>query len=352
MPFEKVEFSLPEPDGTEGDGFEIEVEPSSAKPLEKSKNEQASSGSKESGLQRGKPSEELDIEVVDDTPKSDRGRKASDPPDEVTDEELEEYSDKVQKRIKHFSKGYHDERRAKEAALRERQELERYAQQLVEENRNLKGAVGKNQTALLEQAKHTIDAELAQAKKAYKDAYESGDSDALLEAQESLTNVKIKADRLNNIKLSPLQEDSLHVDSGDSVNNNAPVQVDDRAASWAQSNTWFGTDDEMTSFALGLHNKLVKSGVDPRSDEYYESLDTRMRQVFPDNFDDTSDDADGDDEKRTPKRQANVVAPATRSTAPKKVVLTQTQVNLAKRLGVPLDEYARQVAIQMRNNNG
>jgi hypothetical protein len=108
----------------------------------------------------------------------------------------------------------------------------------------------------------------------------------------------------------------------------------------------------MTSFALGLHNKLVKSGVDPRSDEYYESLDTRMRQVFPDNFDDTSDDADGDDEKRTPKRQANVVAPATRSTAPKKVILTQTQVNLAKRLGVPLDEYAKQVAIQMRNNNG
>ena len=352
MPFEKVEFSLPEPDGTEGNDFEIEVKPSSAKPLEEPKNEKVSGGRGERGLQRGSSDEELDIEVVDDTPKSDQGRRASDPPDEVTDEELEEYSDKVQKRIKHFSKGYHDERRAKEAALRERQELERYAQQLVEENRNLKSSVGKSQSALLDQAKHTIDAELAQAKKAYKDAYESGDSDALLEAQESLTNVKIKADRLNNIKLSPLQEDSLHVDSGTSVSNNAPVQVDDRAASWAQSNTWFGTDDEMTSFALGLHNKLVKSGVDPRSDEYYESLDTRMRQVFPDNFDDTSDDADGDDEKRTPKRQANVVAPATRSTAPKKVILTQTQVNLAKRLGVPLDEYAKQVAIQMRNNNG
>jgi|DEB0MinimDraft_6_1074348.scaffolds.fasta_scaffold05192_4 hypothetical protein len=352
MPFEKVEYSLPDPDNVEEGGVEIEVEPSSAKPLEKSKNEQASSGSKESGLQRGKPSEELDIEVVDDTPKADRGRKASDPPDDVTDEELEEYSEKVQKRIKHFSKGYHDERRAKEAALRERQELERYTQQLVEENRNLKSTVGRNQTALLDQAKQTIEAELSQAKKAYKDAYEAGDSDAVLEAQENLTNVKIKADRLNNIKLSPLQEEERSVDSGVNGSNNAPVQVDERAASWAESNTWFGTDDEMTSFALGLHNKLVKSGVDPRSDEYYESLDTRMRQVFPENFDDSSDDAEEDDEKRTPKRQANVVAPATRSTAPKKVVLTQTQVNLAKRLGVPLDEYAKQVAIQMRNSNG
>jgi hypothetical protein len=352
MPFQKVEYSLPEPDSLDTGDVEIEVAPSSAKPLESSKNAKSSAEREEHSPQRDSYNEEMEIEVVDDTPKADRGRKASDPPDDLTDEELEEYSEKVKKRIKHFSKGYHDERRAKEAALRERQELERYTQQLVAENRNLKNTVGKSQTALLDQAKHTIEAELTQAKKAYKDAYESGDSDAVLEAQESLTNAKIKADRLNNIKLSPLQESSPDVDSKGDTDSYAPVQVDERAADWAKSNTWFGTDDEMTSFALGLHNKLVKSGVDPRSDEYYESLDTRMRQVFPDNFDDTSDDADGDDEKRTPKRQANVVAPATRSTAPKKVVLTQTQVNLAKRLGVPLDEYARQVAIQMRNNNG
>ena len=352
MPFEKVEFTLPDPNSAEGGSIEIEVEPSSAAPLKDVNNGQASSESEESNPQRGRSSEELDIEVVDDTPKADRGRKASDPPEEVTDEELEEYSDKVQKRIKHFSKGYHDERRAKEAALRERQELERYTQQLVEENRNLKGTVGKNQTALLDQAKQTIDVELTQAKKAYKDAYEAGDSDAVLEAQENLTNAKIKADKLNNIKLPPLQEDSLDIDSSNDINNDAPVQVDERAADWAKSNTWFGTDDEMTSFALGLHNKLVKSGVDPRSDDYYEALDTRMQQVFPENFDTMSNDAEEDDEKRTPKRQANVVAPATRSTAPKKVVLTQTQVSLAKRLGVPLDEYAKQVAIQMRNSNG
>ena len=340
MPFEKVEYSLPEPDEKESASVEIEVAGSSAETLVNTADEKPA-----------KETAEVDIEVVDDTPKADRGRKASEPPQDITDEELEEYSDKVQKRIKHFSKGYHDERRAKEAALRERQELERYAQQLVEENNKLKTDVGKNQSALLEQAKHTVEAELAQAKKAYKDAYEAGDSDAVLEAQEALTTVNIKADRLNNIKLPPLQEGDGSVEYQEDTGNNVPAPVDERAANWAKDNTWFGSDDEMTSFALGLHNKLVKSGVDPRSDEYYESLDTRMREVFPDNFDDSELSVE-DDEEKTPKRKATVVAPATRSTAPKKVVLTQTQVNLAKRLGVPLEKYAEQVALQMRNENG
>lgn len=346
MPFEKVEFSLPDPD--EEGGVEIEIEGSSAQTMERPDDSVRSAKPKkppESG-------EDLDIEVVDDTPKADRGRKASDPPEDVTDEELEEYSEKVQKRIKHFSKGYHDERRAKEAALRERQELERYAQQLVEENRNLKSTVGRNQTALLDQAKQSVAAELEAAKRSYKTAYESGDSDAVLEAQEKLTNAKIKAERLDSIKIPPLQERGTPVGSESNTGNAAPAPVDERAAEWAKSNTWFGTDDEMTSFALGLHNKLVKSGVDPQSDDYYDALNARMRQVFPENFDDDSDEGEGDSVKRTPKRQANVVAPATRSTAPKKVVLTQTQVNLAKRLGVPLKDYAAQVALEMRKNNG
>jgi len=346
MPFEKVEFSLPDPD--EEGSVEIEIEGSSAQTMERPDDSLRSAKSKkppESG-------EDLDIEVVDDTPKADRGRKASDPPEDVTDEELEEYSEKVQKRIKHFSKGYHDERRAKEAALRERQELERYAQQLIDENRNLKSTVGRNQTALLDQAKQSVAAELEAAKRSYKTAYESGDSDAVLEAQEKLTNAKIKAERLDSIKIPPLQEGGTPVGSESNTGNAAPAPVDERAAEWAKSNTWFGTDDEMTSFALGLHNKLVKSGVDPQSDDYYDALNARMRQVFPENFDDDSDEGEGDSVKRTPKRQANVVAPATRSTAPKKVVLTQTQVNLAKRLGVPLKDYAAQVALEMRKNNG
>ena len=331
MPFEKVEFSLPDPD-TGDEGIEIEVAPSSAKTMGAPDETPASP-----------PEEDFAVEVVDDTPKADRNRKASDPPEDVTEDELGEYSEKVQKRIKHFSKGYHDERRAKEAALRERQELERVTQQLIEENKNLKGTVGKNQTALLDQAKHAVDTELTEAKRAYKDAYESGDSEAVLEAQESLTTAKIKADRLSNIKLPPLQSNELPVDSEEPNNQPAPAQVDARAEEWAKSNPWFGTDDEMTGYALGLHEKLVKSGVSPQSDEYYEALNSRMQKLFPENFD--SDEVAEDD---TPRRQANVVAPATRSTAPKKVVLTQTQVTLAKRLGLTPKQYAEQVAIDMR----
>ena len=331
MPFEKVEFSLPDPD-TGDEGIEIEVAPSSAKTMGEPDEAPASP-----------PEEDFAVEVVDDTPKADRNRKASDPPEDVTEDELGEYSEKVQKRIKHFSKGYHDERRAKEAALRERQELERVTQQLIEENKNLKGTVGKNQTALLDQAKHAVDTELTEAKRAYKDAYESGDSEAVLEAQESLTTAKIKADRLSNIKLPPLQSNELPVDSEEPNNQPAPAQVDARAEEWAKSNPWFGTDDEMTGYALGLHEKLVKSGVSPQSDEYYEALNSRMQRLFPENFD--SDEVAEDD---TPRRQANVVAPATRSTAPKKVVLTQTQVTLAKRLGLTPKQYAEQVAIDMR----
>ena len=279
----------------------------------------------------------VEVEIVDDTPKADRGRKASEPPTDVTDEELEDYSDKVRKRIQHFSKGYHDERRAKEEALRASQELERVTQTLMDENKKLKGNVNKNQVALLEQAKKNAANETAGAKRAYKEAYESGDSDAVLAAQESLTNAKLKSDRLANFKLPALQETETPVQK--QVEQIAPaVQVDDRAADWQKTNSWFGDDDEMTSLALGLHNKLVKQGVSPQSDEYYETIDSRMRQVFPDNFEDAE----------PKKRKTQVVAPATRSTAPKKVTLTRTQVQLAKRLGLTPEQYAKQVAIDMR----
>ena len=281
---------------------------------------------------------EVEIEIVDDTPPKDRGRKPSDPPEDPTDEELEGYSEKVRKRMSHLTKGYHDERRAKETAFREKEEAIRYAQQILEENKNLKGTVGKNQEVLLEQAKRATAGEVEQAKAKYKLAYESGDSDAVVAAQDDLTAAKIKADRINNFKLPTVQAPETEVQR----QQTAP-QVDEKAVNWQQRNSWFGSDDEMTSFALGLHQKLVKQGLDPRSDEYYEKINSRMRQVFPDEF-----DADEEVEVEKPRQRSNVVAPATRSTAPKKIVLTPTSVALAKRLGVPLEEYAKQVALGMR----
>ena len=281
---------------------------------------------------------EVEIEIVDDTPPKDRGRKPSDPPEDPTDEELEGYSEKVRKRMSHLTKGYHDERRAKETAFREKEEAIRYAQQILEENKTLKGTVGKNQEVLLEQAKRATATEVEQAKAKYKLAYESGDSDAVVAAQDDLTAAKIKADRVNNFRLPTVQAPEVEVKQ----QQNAP-QVDEKAVNWQQQNSWFGSDDEMTSFALGLHQKLVKQGLDPRSDEYYEKINSRMRQVFPDEF-----DAIDEVEAEKPKPKSNVVAPATRSTAPKKIVLTPSSVALAKRLGVPLEEYAKQVALGQR----
>ena len=325
---EKVEFDFPDPDK---ENFKLEVEgresekPEEEKPAKKARAE----------------SDDIEIEVVDDTPKKDRNRKPSDPPEDITDDELEDYSEKVRKRLQHFSKGYHDERRAKETAFREKEEALRIAQQLVEENSKLKGTVGKNQEILLDQAKRATNAELEQAKSRYKQAYESGDSDAVLEAQDALTSAKIKADRLNNFKLPPVQQPEKVVQQEQITQ--AP-SADDKAVRWQKDNSWFGSDDEMTSFALGLHQKLVKQGVDPRSDDYYEKINSRMRQVFPEEF---SFDEPEQVEDR-PRKKANVVAPATRSTAPKKIVLTQTQVAIAKRLGVPLELYAQKVAEEMR----
>ena len=283
---------------------------------------------------------DVEIEIVDDTPPQDRNRKPSDPPEDPTDEELEGYSEKVRKRMSHLTKGYHDERRAKETAFREKEEAIRFAQQILEENKNLKGTVGKNQEVLLEQAKRATATEVEQAKAKYKIAYESGDSDAVVAAQDELTAAKIKADRVNNFRLPAVQTPEVEVQQ----QQTAPSpQVDEKAVNWQKQNSWFGSDDEMTSFALGLHQKLVKQGLDPRSDEYYEKINSRMRQVFPDEFD-PADEV----EVEKPRQKSNVVAPATRSTAPKKIVLTPTSVALAKRLGVPLEEYAKQVALGQR----
>lgn len=344
MAFEKVEYTFPDPDA-DAAKQNIEIEDSSAIEVDISgkkeeKDEPKANGADDKGIQKATPKDELEVEVVDDTPKADRNRKPSAPPEEITEEELKKYSDQVQQRIKHLGKGYHDERRAKEAAIRERDELERFVKSIQEENTKLKGSVNKNQTALVEQAKKTAEVELAQAKDAYKTAYEAGDADAILTAQENLTTAKIKSDKLDNFKVPTLQEETDEVKTKEE-----PPVVDKKAQDWASKNTWFGTDDEMTSLALGLHNKLAKQGVDLQSDEYYEAIDTRMRQLFPDKFEEEVAETE---EAEKPKKQANVVAPATRSVAPKKVKLTQTQVAIAKRLGVPIELYAQKVAEEMR----
>ena len=285
---------------------------------------------------------EPEIEVVDDTPEEDRYRTPmAEPPQDPTDEELATYSESVKNRFKHFTKGYHEERRAKESAQREKDEAIKFAQSMVEENKKLKGSVNQGQTVLLEQAKKVITGEIEEAKRLYKEAYESGDADKLLDAQEALTTAKIRADKVNNFRPTPLQEEETPVQIAQQAPQPAPV--DEKLSAWQDQNRWFGSNKRMTSYALGLHEELVESGVRVGSDEYYKRIDTDIRERFPDQI------GVGESVDAKPQRtKSNVVSPATRSTAPKKIVLTQTQVNIAKRLGVPLELYARKVAEEMR----
>jgi len=343
MPRENVEFEFPDPDKDEA-SQEVEVdivEEDAPLEVEGAVGSEAMKSAKDT-IKAG----EVEIEVEDDTPEADRGRKASPPPEEVTNEELENYSDKVKTRIKHFSKGYHDERRAKEEAQREREALEAYAKNLIAENNKLKGSVDQSHNTLIESAKKQVAGEIALAQRQYREAYESGEPDKVLEAQTALNTAQIRAEKVNGLKpkqIQALQPQATPVQT--QVSAPPPqVQRDEKADSWRDDNAWFGSDDEMTAFALGLHNKLTKDGVDPQSDTYYEKINSRMRQVFPDQFDDGIED----EPEGTKRKSSNVVAPASRSTGPKKIRLTQSQVAIAKKLGVPLETYAKQAAELMR----
>jgi len=353
MPRQQVEFTFPDEETSASDTT-VNVEADS--PKDEALEIEGAVNRTDMEKPKKKAAKEADgdfvIEVEDDTPPEDRGRKSSAPPADVTDDELAEYSEKVKKRIQHFNKGYHDERRAKEQALRERQALEQYAKQLLEENKQLKSTTDRSHNALIEQAKQQVALEMEKAKQQYKVAYEAGDAEALANAQEAIANAKIRADKVAGLKPKSLQANENNVQRQVQAppQRQQPPVVDKKAEAWRDANTWFGADDEMTAYALGYHNKLVKEGVDPRSDTYYEKLDSRMRKLFPEAFFDADED---DGEVVPPKAQAkapNVVAPATRSTAPKKVTLTQSQVAIAKRLGVPLEQYAKQVAALQRNS--
>ena len=355
MPMQQVEFEFPDP---EKDEKLQEVEVKEEEVVDTNIEVEDAVGRETIGKPDKKEAAEKsegEIEVEDDTPLADRGRTPSEPPEEVTNEELENQSDKVKKRIQHFSKGYHDERRAKEQAVREREEAIAYAQKLIEQNQELNAKGAQNHNALIESAKKQVESELAVAQKQYKEAYEAGEPDAVLQAQTLLNAAQIRLDKVNGMKQReiPANNQTTLQNNENNVQSQqlAPEQPqrDEKAEAWRTKNPWFGSDDEMTAFALGLHTKLTKEGVSPQSDEYYERINSRMRQIFPDQFDEGIEDEPEEAPKQKP---SNVVAPATRSTSPKKVKLKQSQIAVAKRLGVPLEQYAKQVAELARKQNG
>jgi hypothetical protein len=295
---------------------------------------------------------EVEVEIVDDTPAQDRGREPlpKELVKELDEDDLEEYSDKVKKRLGQMKKVWHDERRAKEQASREREEAMRFAQLREDENKQLKQRLGAGEKLFVEEVTKSATAEIAAVKERLKQAYETGDAGAIADAQEELTDAKIKLKDYQRFKPT-LQESERSVEPNpEQVQAQQRTQgADPKAEQWRQKNTWFGADEEMTALALGLHEKLVRSGVDPRSDDYYRRVDETMKKRFPENFEEEQSMEAVD--KPAPRKAANVVAPATRSTAPTKVRLTNTQLALAKKLGVSPEVYAKEV-IKLGNYNG
>lgn len=307
--------------------------------------------------------EALEIKVVDDTPAADKGRQPL--PKEIVEEldkdDLEEYSDKVKRRMAQMKKVYHDERREKEAAQREKEEAIRFAQAKDEEVRGLKKRLGVGEKLFVQEVSKAANDRLTTAREKLQAAIEAGDSKEIAAAQEALTDAKLSTREASQLRPS-LQEDEEGVQQPTQEQSTAvPVKADPRAEAWRKDNTWFGSDEEMTSLALGLHQKLVNSGVDPKSDSYYEQIDATMRKRFPENFEEKDPEPDPDPtptprqqaKPATPRKSATPVAPATRTTAPRQVTLTPSQVALAKRLGVSNEAYARQlIKLEKEQSNG
>jgi hypothetical protein len=294
--------------------------------------------------------DDFSIEVIDDTPEQDKGRKPlpKDIVEELDKDDLEEYSDKVKKRLSQMKKVWHDERRAKEEATREREEAIRFANAQVEENKKLRQRVGTGEKLFVQEITKSANSEVEAAKAKLKHAYESGDVDLITSAQDSLTDAKLKVREYERYRPS-LQEEESPVQTTPEQTRQTN-QVDPKALAWQKENTWFGTDEEMTALALGLHEKVVKGGLDPRSDEYYDRINSTMQKRFPEYFGEDKS-APQETERPTPRKPANVVAPATRSTAPRQVRLTASQVALAKKLGLTPEAYAREL-IKLENDNG
>ena len=298
--------------------------------------------------------EELfEIEEVDDTPSADKGKEPL--PEKIVDElekdDLEGYSDRVKQRMAQLRKVYHDERRAKEESSRERDEAINYAQKVYDQNNQLRKTLSSGEEEYITTLKSKYESDLSVAKKDYREAYDSGDTDKIIEAQTKMNDAQYQLSSAKNLQPQyniPLQQEQNSVQSNN-IATTQPKQTapDSRATEWQATNEWFGKDEEMTSLALGVHERLVRSGIDPTSEDYYHRIDETMQKRFPENFEGNSLEP----EKPSQRKPSNIVAPATRSTAPKKVRLSKSQVALAKKLKLTPEHYAREL-LKLENANG
>ena len=295
--------------------------------------------------------DDFDLEIEDDTPVADKGKEPlpKEKVEELENDNLEDYSERVKQRMAQLKKVWHDERRAKEAADREREEAVKYAKQITDENKKLKSTLSSGEEEYVKAVSNSLEHQLSIAKRDYREAYDAGDTDKIIEAQSKMNDAQMRLSQMQQYK--PQYKNTLQEPEKDVYIQETRPQVpkpDLRALNWQEKNDWFGKDEEMTSLALGVHEKLVRSGIDPSSDEYYRRIDSTMQKRFPENFGDATLDEEKPAERTKP---STVVAPATRSTAPKKVRLTKTQVALAKKFGLTPEQYARET-LKLENANG
>ena len=307
----------------------------------------------EQGSTANNKAEELfEVEIEDDTPPEDRGRKPmAKPPEDPTEDELASYDEKVQARIKKFTRGYHDERRAKEEALRERQAAEAYARQVIEENKRLQQQIAVGSKAYIDTSKEAAEAQLIAAKDKFTKAYEAGDAVAQAEAQAAIAEATVRASRVSDMKPVEVEEREFRPAP---VQQNEGPKLHPRTQKWVDNNSdWYGVDEEMTASAVGLDKKLQREyGNDfIGTEKYFQIIDKTMRKRFPEHFE-TAQSQDSDEfeedepqQSRRATKPASVVAPASRSTPPSRMKLKASEATIARRLGVPLEEYGRHAAL-------
>lgn len=295
----------------------------------------------------------FEIEVIDDRPEEDQ-KNATPLPKEIVEDiekdDLEEYSKEAKQRLLQMKKLINDERREKEQALREQQEAIRVAQSILEENKKLKSNLTSGEKVLVDNVKTSAARDLEIAKKAYKDAYDSGDSELLVNAQEQLTEAKLKMKQFENYQYQYDEESFKNQENAvqSQLQQSQPARLDSKTQAWLDKNSWYGTDDDMSFLAMGIHRRLERDGVPIGSDHYWNSIDTEMRKRFPEKF---SGESPAETKDSSSRKSSTVVAPATRSTSPKKIRLTQTQLALAKKFKLSPEQYAMELT-KLESQNG
>lgn len=252
-------------------------------------------------------------------------------PDDSEDDELGNYSQKVKNRINKLT----EKRRQAE---RDAEEAKRLAQVLYEEKQRLEERVRSLDTGYLSEYGTRLEAQAAAAKDAFKKAYESGDADAVAAAQEQMSKIAIDQERYRIAKQRATTQQPLRADRSEQLQAQPEVRVDQKAKTWAEKNEWFGSDKMLTAAAMAIHSTLVEDeGFDPTSDEYYGEIDRRIRREFPHKFKTAQSAA--------PARVASAASSASKAAVQgrRSVRLTASQVAMAKRLNVPLEEYAKYV---------